>query len=158
MDRSAHFSLASGEVAFFNNGSLYAAGNRAFVVNGGSSADILFNLPANVSISGRDTDGQTTGGASVTEAGGTTLGLAVGSAEAFDVSNNSLGVFNFGEAGFTDFTFTGPVSRLELSNSGPAGSYALLGQITATSSVPEPCSATLMFGLAGVAFLRRRRS
>lgn len=149
-----------GEIAFFNNGTFYNGGNRAYALNGGSTADILFNVPADLSITARDTNGtQNTGGASVTEPPATTLGLAVGSAEAFDAGNNSLGVFTFSDTTFGSFTFNGPVSRLELSNTGPDGSYALLGQITAAASaVPEPGSATLILGLAGIAFLRRRRS
>ena len=149
---------APGEAGFFNDGSLYIGSNRAFVVDGGNTSSIQFNTLADISISGRDTNGELTGGASVTVPGGVALGSAIGTAEAFDASNNSLGVFNFTEGAFSSFTFDG-VDRLDISNTGPVGSFALLGQITAqATAVPEPCSSTLLCGLAGVAFLRRRRN
>ncbi len=147
-----------GEIGFFNNGSLYDGGNRAFVVGGSQTADIIFSSLADVTISGRDTDGQTAGGASQTVPGGTVLGLADGSVEAFDANNNSVGVFTFGEAGFTSNTFTSPVLRLEVSNAGAEGSFALFGSIVASASaVPEPSSA-MVLSLAGLLLVRRKRS
>lgn len=147
---------APGEIVFFNNGSLYDSSNRAFAVDGGDTAEISFSSAADVLVSGRDTDGQTTGGSSTTVPGGTTLATAIGSIEAFDIDDNSLGNFNFTEAGFTSESFTG-VSRLELSNTGPIGSFAILGSITAqAAAVPEPSSAAVL-GLAGLMLLRRKR-
>ena len=147
-----------GEIGFFNNGSLYNGGNRAFVVGSSQTASIIFSTLADVTISGLDTDGQVTGGASQTVAGGTTLGLADGSVEAFDANNNSVGVFTFGEAGFTSNTFTSPVLRLDITNNGPDDSFALLGSINAqATAVPEPGSA-MVLGLASLLLIRRKRS
>ena len=146
-----------GEIVFFNNGQLYNSSNRAFAVDGGETSSISFSTLADVTISGRDSNGQTTGGASTTVPGGTTLGTAIGSVEAFDLANNSLGVFNFTEAAFTSSSFTG-VSRLDLSNAGGAGSFALLGSIDAqAAAVPEPSSA-IVLGLGGLLLLRRKRN
>ena len=146
-----------GEIAFFNNGQLYDGSNRAFAVDGGQTSSINFSSLADVIVSGRDSNGQTTGGASTTVPGGTVLGTAVGSIEAFDLGNNSLGTFNFTEGGFTTDSFIG-VSRLELTNTGGAGSFALLGSINAqVSAVPEPGSAAIL-GLAGLMLIRRKRS
>ena len=122
-----------GEIVFFNNGQLYDGSNRAFAVDGGQTSSINFSSLADVIVSGRDSNGQTTGGASTTVPGGTVLGTAVGSIEAFDLGNNSLGTFNFTEGGFTTDSFIG-VSRLELTNTGGAGSFALLGSINAQVS------------------------
>lgn len=152
---------APGEIAFFQNGSLYNGGNRAFAVGGNQTANIIFNVLADVTVAGRDTNNQTTGGASQTVPGGTTLGLANGSIEAFDASNNSVGLFTLGQAGFTSNTFSGPVARLEVTNAGPVGSFALLGSINAQASevaVPEPGSAAVL-ALLGMGYgFRRRRS
>lgn len=146
-----------GEIVFFNNGQLYDGSNRAFAVDGGQTSSINFSSLADVIVSGRDSNGQTTGGASTTVPGGTVLGTAVGSIEAFDLGNNSLGTFNFTEGGFTTDSFIG-VSRLELTNTGGAGSFALLGSINAqVSAVPEPGSAAIL-GLAGLMLIRRKRS
>ena len=146
-----------GEIVFFNNGQLYDGSNRAFAVDGGQTSSINFSSLADVIVSGRDSNGQTTGGASTTVPGGTVLGTAVGSIEAFDLENNSLGTFNFTEGGFTTDSFIG-VSRLELTNTGGAGSFALLGSINAqVSAVPEPGSAAIL-GLAGMMLIRRKRS
>lgn len=146
-----------GEIVFFNNGQLYNSSNRAFAVDGGETSSISFSTLADVTISGRDSNGQTTGGASATVPGGTTLGTAIGSVEAFDLANNSLGVFDFTEAAFTSSSFTG-VSRLDLSNAGGAGSFALLGSIDAqAAAVPEPSSA-IVLGLGGLLLLRRKRN
>ena len=146
-----------GEIVFFNNGQLYDGSNRAFAVNGGQTSSINFSGLADVTVSGRDTNGQTTGGASTTVPGGTTLGTAVGSIEAFGLAGNLLGTFDFTEGAFTDESFIG-VSRLELTNTGGAGSFAILGSINAqASAVPEPGSAAVL-GLAGLMFLRRKRS
>lgn len=149
---------APGEIGFFNNGQLYDGGNRAFVVAAGQTANITFSSLADVIVTGRDTNGQVTGGASQTVAGGTTLGLADGTIEAFDANNNSVGVFTLGEAAFTSNTFTSPVLRLEVSNAGAADSFALLGSITAqATAVPEPSSAIVLSSLAGLMFIRRKR-
>ena len=146
-----------GEIVFFNNGQLYDGSNRAFAVDGGQTSSINFSSLADVIVSGRDSNGQTTGGASTTVPGGTVLGTAVVSIEAFDLGNNSLGTFNFTEGGFTTDSFIG-VSRLELTNTGGAGSFALLGSINAqVSAVPEPGSAAIL-GLAGLMLIRRKRS
>ena len=146
-----------GEIVFFNNGQLYDGSNRAFAVDGGQTSSINFSSLADVIVSGRDSNDQTTGGASTTVPGGTVLGTAVGSIEAFDLGNNSLGTFNFTEGGFTTDSFIG-VSRLELTNTGGAGSFALLGSINAqVSAVPEPGSAAIL-GLAGLMLIRRKRS
>ena len=147
-----------GEIVFFNNGALYSTSNRAFAVDGGQTAEISFNVLSDVTVTGRDSDGQTTGGASTTVPGGTTLGTAIGSIEAFDIDGNSLGNFEFTEGGFTSDSFTG-VSRLELSNAGPAGSFALLGSIQAQAfaAVPEPSSVAVL-GLASLMLFRRKRN
>ena len=105
---------APGEIGFFANGALYDGGNRAFVVAAGQTANITFSSLADVIVTGRDTNGQVTGGASQTVAGGTTLGLADGTIEAFDANNNSVGVFTLGEAAFTSNTFTSPLSLIHI--------------------------------------------
>ena len=146
-----------GEIVFFNNGQLYDGSNRAFAVDGGQTAVISFNVLSDVTVTGRDSDGQTTGGASTTVPGGTTLETAVGSIEAFDIDGNSLGNFEFTEGGFTSDSFTG-VSRLELSNTGPTGSFALLGSIQAqAAAIPEPSSVAVL-GLASLMLFRRKRN
>ena len=146
-----------GEIVFFNNGQLYNSSNRAFAVDGGQTAEISFNVLSDVTVTGRDSDGQTTGGTSTTVPGGTTLETAVGSIEAFDIDGNSLGNFEFTEGGFTGDSFTG-VSRLELSNTGPTGSFALLGSIQAqAAAIPEPSSVAVL-GLASLMLFRRKRN
>lgn len=146
-----------GEIVFFNNGQLYDSSNRAFAVDGGQTAEISFNVLSDVTVTGRDSDGQTTGGTSTTVPGGTTLETAVGSIEAFDIDDNSLGNFEFTEGGFTGDSFTG-VSRLELSNTGPTGSFALLGSIQAqAAAIPEPSSVAVL-GLASLMLFRRKRN
>ncbi len=147
-----------GEIVFFNNGALYSTSNRAFAVDGGQTAEISFNVLSDVTVTGRDSDGQTTGDASTTVPGGTELGTAIGTIEAFDIDGNSLGSFDFTEAGFTSDSFTG-VSRLELSNAGPTGSFALLGEIQAQAfaAVPEPSSVAVL-GLASLMLFRRKRN
>ena len=147
-----------GEIVFFNNGVLYNSSDRAFAVGGGQTAEISFNVLSDVTVFGRDSDGQTTGGTSTTVPGGTTLGTADGSIEAFDIDGNSLGNFEFTEGGFTSDSFTG-VSRLELSNTGPIGSFALLGEIEAQAiaAVPEPSSVAVL-GLASLMLFRRKRN
>ena len=142
---------------FFNNGQLYDSSNRAFAVDGGQTAEISFNVLSDVTVTGRDSDGQTTGGTSTTVPGGTTLETAVGSIKAFDIDGNSLGNFEFTEGGFTGDSFTG-VSRLELSNTGPTGSFALLGSIQAqAAAIPEPSSVAVL-GLASLMLFRRKRN
>ena len=146
-----------GEIVFFNNGQLYNSSNRAFAVDGGQTAEISFNVLSDVTVTGRDSDGQTTGGASTTVPSGTTLETAVGSIEAFDIDGNSLGNFSFTEGGFTGDSFTG-VSLLELSNTGPTGSFALLGSIQAqAAAIPEPSSVAVL-GLASLMLFRRKRN
>ena len=146
-----------GEIVFFNNGQLYDGSNRAFAVDGGQTAVISFNVLSDVTVTGRDSDGQTTGGSSTTVPGGTELGTATGTIEAFDIDDNSLGNFSFTEAGFTSDSFTG-VSRLELSNAGPTGSFALLGSIQAqAAAIPEPSSVAVL-GLASLMLFRRKRN
>lgn len=158
---NSNFSLtfgSPGEIVFFNNGGLYDVSNRAFAVDGGQTSTITFSSLADVTVSGRDTNGNLTGGASTTVPGGTILGAAVGTVEAFGASNNSLGVFNFTDTGFTDSNPFIGATRLELTNTGPVGSFAILGSINAqASAVPEPGSAAVL-GLAGLTLLRRKRS
>ena len=148
---------APGEIVFFQNGSLYNASNRAFGVDGGQTSVINFNQAADLTLSGLDTNGQTTGGAGAVTLPNATLGLAVGTIEGFDAAGSSLGSFSITEGGFTNFSFNN-VSSLQLSNTGPTGSFSLIGDISATpSSVPEPTSGILMAGLLGLVSLRRRR-
>lgn len=153
---SATFDM-SGEVVFFNRGFFYDTGNRAFAVDGGDTSVVEFSSLADVTVSGRNTNGETTGANSTTVPPGTALGTAVGSIEAFDRVGGSLGIFEFTDDGFTSDSFDG-VSRLELTNAGPEGSFAILGSINAeASAIPEPGSMTVL-GLAGLMLLRRKRN
>ena len=150
---------APGQVVFFNNGSLYNGSNRAYGVGAGQSSTITFSQIAQaVTISGLDTNGQTTGGSPAgSVAPGSVLNLADGTIQAFDAAGGSLGSFTIGQTGFSSFTFNGPIASLQVSNAGADGSFSLLGDISATA-VPEPSSGILMAGLAGLFSLRRRRS
>ena len=149
---------APGQVFFFNNGSLYNGSNRAYGVGAGQTSTITFNqIAQSVTFTGLDTNGQVTGGSPAgSVAPGTTLNLADGTVTALDAAGGSLGSFTIGQSGFTGTTFNGPISSLQISNAGAAGSFSLLGNISATA-VPEPSSAILMTGLAGLFSLRRRR-
>ena len=149
---------APGEVLFFNNGSLYDSSNRAFGVAAGQTSTISFNQAANVSVDVLDTNGQTTGQSPAGSVPpGSVLGLADGTIEGFDAAGTSVGTFTIGESGFSNFTFSAPVSSLQLSNAGAAGSFSLLGTISATAAVPEPSCVFLMTSLAGLVSMRRRR-
>lgn len=149
---------APGEVVFFNNGSLYNGSNRAYGVAAGQTSIINFNQAANVSVDVLDTNQQVTGGSTAgTVAPGSTLTLADGTIEGFDAAGASVGSFTITESGFANFAFSAPVTSLQLSNAGEAGSFSLLGTINASAAVPEPSCGLLMTGLAGLVSLRRRR-
>ena len=146
---------APGEVVFFANGSLYNGSNRAFGVAAGQTSVISFNQAANVSVDVLDTDQQTANGGTVPS--GTVLTLADGTITGFDAAGASVGTFTIGQSGFSNFTFGAPVTSLQLSNAGEAGSFSLLGSISATAAVPEPSCCFLMTSLAGLVSMRRRR-
>ena len=147
-----------GEVVFFAFGPLYMDSNRAFGLEGGdipTTSEIVFDtLASSVFVMGRNTNGETAGGPSTSEPPGTILPTADGSVEAFDENNFSLGKFSFTDDDFSNFAFDGRISRLEITNSGPANSYALIGGFGATA-IPEPAS-TLPLVILSVLVRRRR--
>ena len=158
-----------GGQAFVNSGPFYVSGNRSYGFAGTGRSDITFdpNTVQSVTLQVRGSDGQTSGGNSITIPGSTT----------FDESNVSLliwsdvgvqsEVLNISNTGFQTIsldvaTVAGDfISRISLINgteANPVGanSIAFIGQLS-VELIPEPT--TVMLGLcsiAGVLVTRRR--
>lgn len=157
---NSNFSVTAsgeGQIVFFRDPSLYFNfSNRSFGAKAGDIATLDFTLlPAHeVTVWGQDTNGDNDN-----ENGGV-LGNANGEIEAFDISGSSLGIFEFPEDVFGQWTFASEsgIASLELRNdSFDTGSFALLGAISAIA-VPEPVMPAWLLLCFAFCVARRIRS
>lgn len=159
-DENSNFSLTAtgdGQIVFFRDPSLYFSNsNRSFGVTANNQATLVFtDLPASeVTVWVQDTNGDNDN-----ENGGV-LGDANGEVEAFDTSGTSLGIFEFPEDSFGEFTFSSDlgIASLEFTNETfVTGSWSLLGAISARA-VPEPVSPAWFLGCLAFFVVRQTAS